>query len=378
MRTVAFDFSGLDHLNPGNGQYRYCIDLIRGLSRLPTDFHFIVIGSQPRPPERIAGVFGNEQWRYVHLPRLTVRGAEYVNHLRYAWLLWRERVDLFHTPHTFTPASIAPRTVVTVYDLMSEIFPEYRERLASRPYRRFRRAAQHPGSHLIAISETTASDLEKYWRIPKARMSVVPLGPEIAAPQLPDDRVLRALADTTYVLSPYNLEPRKNLQALVSAMADVRKSRGDVKLVLYGRAAVTPEREASFRAQVRKLELDEAIVLTHFVTDESLAWLYRTCALFVFPTLYEGFGLPILEAMAHGACVVTRNQSAMAEVLGDAGVQVETRDSSQLEAAMIALLNDSRRREELGRAAEKRAAQYTQESMARGTLAAYTRVLERV
>jgi glycosyltransferase involved in cell wall biosynthesis len=160
-------------------------------------------------------------------------------------------------------------------------------------------------------------------------------------------------------------------------MAEVRKTRGDVKLVLYGRAAVTPEREASFRAQVSKLELDEAIILTDFVADEWLAWLYRSSTLFVFPTLYEGFGLPVLEAMAHGACVMTRNQSAMAEVLGDAGVQVETSDVSQLGAAMIALLNDPRRREELGRAAKKRAVQYTQELMARGTLAAYTRVLER-
>jgi glycosyltransferase involved in cell wall biosynthesis len=386
MRTVAFDFSGLDHLSPGNGQYRYCIDLVRGLSRLPSDFHFIVIGSRPRPPDQIAAVFDAPSWRYIHVPRIEMRGAYYFDQLRYARLLLRERVDVFHTPHTFVPMPALSlgratreggwRTVVTVHDLMSEIFPEYRERAASRPYRRFKRAVQSHRTQIIAISQATAADLDKYWNVPAERVSVVPHGPEIAEAQRPANR-LRNVADTRFVLSPYNLEPRKNLQALLTAMTDVRRAHGDVRLVLYGRAAVTPDREAAFRAQVRALGLDAAIVLTDFVSDQSLAWLYRMSTLFVFPTLYEGFGLPVVEAMAAGACVVARNQSAMAEILGEAGIQVDTSDPSQLSAAMIALLGEPGRRAELGRAARDRAALYSQEAMSRGTVAAYKRALER-
>ena len=387
MHTVAFDFSGLDTLSPGNGQYRYCIDLLRGVARVPSEFHFVVMGSQPRAPAQIAGVLDAPRWRYVHVPRLHTRGEYYLDQVRYARLLQRERVDVFHTPHTFVPRlalprAIAPgqggwRNVVTVYDLMSEIFPEYRERVASRPYRRFRSAVQHPRTQVIAISQTTAADLDKYWRIPAERISIVPLGPEIAPPQRPDDNVLTGLTDTSFVLSPYNLEPRKNLPSLIEAMTDVRAAHTGVKLVLYGRAAVTPEREAAFAAQVRDLGLHDAVVLTGSVSDESLAWLYRTAALFVFPSLYEGFGLPLVEAMAAGACVVARGRSAMAEILGECGVQVETKDPSQLSAAMIALLRDPARRAGLGRAARDRAALYSQEAMSRGTLAAYTRALER-
>ena len=377
MRTVAFDFSGLDHLNPGNGQYRYCIDLIRGFSRLPADFDFLVIGSRLHPPQQIADIFAAPQWRYTQLPRLDARGAYYFDHVRYAWLLSRERVDIFHTPHTFVPASLTRRAVVTVHDLMSEIFPEYRERVASKPYQRFKKAVQNPRCRVIAISETTAADLEKYWHVPAERISIVPHGPEIAEPQPPEDNVLQDLADTTFVLSPYNLEPRKNLGTLLTAMADVRKADPAVQLVLYGRAAVTPEREDAFQAQVRALALDEAVVLTGFLPDEALAWLYRASSLFVFPTLYEGFGLPILEAMAAGACVVARNQSAMAEILGDAGVQVETQDAAELAAAIIALLRNPARRDELAGAARVRASRYTQDAMARGTLAVYTRALGR-
>ena len=160
-------------------------------------------------------------------------------------------------------------------------------------------------------------------------------------------------------------------------MSAVRRAAPNVRLVLYGRAAVTPEREAEFRDRVREAGLDAAVSLTGFVSDEDLAWLYRAATLFVFPTLYEGFGIPVLEAMAAGACVVARNQSAMAEVLGDAGVQVETRDPRALAAAIIALLADTERRAVLGRAARERAGRFTQEAMSRGTVAAYMRALER-
>jgi glycosyltransferase involved in cell wall biosynthesis len=376
MHTVAFDFSGLDHLNPGNGQYRYCIDLIRALARLQTGLRFLVIGSTKSPAERICHIFDSAQWRYTHLPKLAMRGSYYLDHLRFARLLRRERVDVFHTPHTFVPWPVSWRTVVTVHDLMSEIFPEYRERVASRPYRRFRQAVQDPRTHVIAISHTTAGDLQEYWRVEPARISTVPHGTEIAEPR-PENSLLRDLADTTIVLSPYNLEPRKNLRGLLLAMAEVRRAYPAAKLVLYGRAAVTSEREEAFRAQVRELGLADALVLTDFISDESLAWLYRRSSLFVFPSLYEGFGLPVLEAMAAGACVVARNQSAMAEILGDAGVQVETSDPAQLATAMGALLSDPTRRKALGRAAEARAARFSPEAMARGTVAAYMRALER-
>ena len=260
---------------------------------------------------------------------------------------------------------------------MSEMFPEYGERVASRPYRRFRKSVRDPRNHVIAISQTTALDLDQYWGVAGPRVFVVPIGVEIAQARSPEHGALRALADTTFVLSPYNLEPRKNLQALLVAMADVRREYPTVKLVLFGRAAVTPDREAVFRAQVRDLGLSDAVVLTGFIPDESLAWLYRASALFVFPSLYEGFGIPVLEAMAAGACVVARNQSAMAELLDETGAQVETSDPHQLAASIATLLHDPARRAAFGRAAEARAGRFSSEAMAHGTLAAYARVLDR-
>ena len=123
---------------------------------------------------------------------------------------------------------------------------------------------------------------------------------------------------------PYNLEPRKNLAALVSAFAQALPAAPAARLVLYGRAAVTPEREVEFDRTVAALGVRQAIVRTGFLTDDQLGWLYRRATIFAFPSLYEGFGYPVLEAMAAGACVVARGASAMAEVMDEAGVAVET------------------------------------------------------
>ena len=374
--TVFFDFSGLDHLNAGNGQYRYCTELLRGLAAAAEGWRFVVAGSRPRPVSEIAHIFDANGWAYAHMSHGTQKGSYYIDQLRYARLMRRVRADLFHTPHTFVP--LWPQSaVVTVLDLMMEIFPEYHTVVATRPYKRFRSAVQRPRTHAIAISKTTASDLQKYWHIPAERISTVWLGFDEVTPAASIGETLRALTRNPYILAPYNLEPRKNLDALLLAFAGLRESCPSVRLVLFGRAGVTEDRERRFYARVHDLTLTDSIALTGFVSDAELAWLYRAAALFVFPSLYEGFGIPVLEAMQAGTCVVARNQSAMAEVLGDAGVQVETADPEALKAAIHALLDDPDRRQRLAGAARLRAADFTRAAMARNTLAVYRQVIDR-
>jgi glycosyltransferase involved in cell wall biosynthesis len=131
-----------------------------------------------------------------------------------------------------------------------------------------------------------------------------------------------------------------------------------------------------FLGDVRRLGIEDHVVRTGFLNDNDLAWLYRRATVFVFPSLYEGFGLPVLEAMAAGACVVVRNASAMAEVVGDAGVLVETKDAEKLAGALAALLESPSRRDCLGRAARDRAERFTVRRMAELTLEIYLKSLE--
>jgi glycosyltransferase involved in cell wall biosynthesis len=292
-------------------------------------------------------------------------------------LLARERIDVLHSLHTFLPFYSPAARVVTIYDLMNELFPEYEAVRASRPFRVFKHLVRTSSPLVVAISRCTAADLERMWGLTPSQISVVYLaGPDPRRAEIAHRRVAGGAAPV--VLTPFNLEPRKNLTALLRAMAEVRRTHPSVRLVLYGRAAVTEERESSFHAVVEQLGLTDAIELTGHVTDDTRVSLFQKSALFVFPSLYEGFGLPVLEAMAAGCCVVARDRSAMTEVMGDTGVQVDTADVASLERAIRSLLDDPARRESLGLAARRRALQFTVEAMAANTYSVYMKALGRL
>jgi glycosyltransferase involved in cell wall biosynthesis len=234
---------------------------------------------------------------------------------------------------------------------------------------------------VICISEATARDLHELWAIDRARIDVVPHGTEFvpATASRCEGRAHVGIPhETAYhpvLVSPYNLEPRKNLAGLLQAVAQIRSRYPSLRLVLFGRAAVTLEREAEFQHMVHELKLDDVIERTGFIEDGDLKRLYLTSDLFVFPSLYEGFGLPLLEAMASGACVIARNASAMAEVVADAGVLVETQSSELLTETILSLLDDPGRRKQLGEAARRRADDFSTERMAKSTYRSYLAAL---
>jgi glycosyltransferase involved in cell wall biosynthesis len=379
---IAIDFTALDVISPVGGQYRYVVSLVWGLARLQPDVDFLLLGSKSEPVPELGGVFQkyNDRWDYRSVPRRQFRGAAYLDHARYGWVLLRERVGLLHSLHAFIPLCAPCPVVITIYDLMYELFDDYEEARRSRPYRIHRWAVGHRVRRVVCISETTATDLRNLWGVGEKMLDVIPLGSPFAATGEADGGVqpkVEHTPDAAFVLvSPYNLEPRKNLGALLQAVALLR-SRGEaVKLVLFGRAAVTPEREEQFERKVRELGLCESVVRTGILTDEELAALYRRATLFVFPSLYEGFGLPVLEAMSAGACVVARNASAMSEVLQDTGALVETGDPQALASVMANLLGDASLRDALGRRARERAALFSVERMAQLTYQSYLTALE--
>jgi glycosyltransferase involved in cell wall biosynthesis len=378
---IAIDFSGLDHLSIRNGQYRYAVDLIRGLSKLPLGTDFMLLGSRPAPVAELRGVFETLDWRYLQAVRFDGRAAHYRNQLGLGWTALRERVDLLHVLHSPVPLLAPCPMVVTVFDLMYELFPEYAQAARSRPYRADRWAVTHRARRVIAISSTTAGDLGLLWGIRRAKIDVVPLGSSFVASATLNcvSRDSRArfgeLCSGETLLSPYNLEPRKNLGSLLKAVAMLRQKYPRLRLLLFGRAAVDPAREDQFDRSVAELGLRDAVHSLGPLDDADLAWLYSHTTVFVFPSLYEGFGLPLLEAMASGGCVVARSASAMVEIVGEAGTLVETADAEALAAAVSALLDAPERRAQLGAAARGQAAAFTIERMARLTHASYCTAL---
>lgn len=381
MPRIALDFTSLDHATSGTGHYRYVLDLVRGLHALQPDMEFVLFGSRPKPAPEIADIFQTPGWRYRQLTHSTGRGAYYLDHLKFSYALLRERVDLLHSVHSFIPLFAPCPVVVTEHDLMFELFEEYRAARSSNAYVLYKWEIRNRARRIISISQNTAADLQKLWNVDADKIDVVHHGCGTSLIDacraqhserlpMPDDWISSPL-----LLSPYNLEPRKNLTKLLEAVALLRGRYPKLKLILFGRGALTPQREADFAERLQQLGIADIVQLLGFVDDGDLAWLYRHCTVFVFPTLYEGFGLPVLEAMACGACVVARNASAMAEVAGQAALLVETQDSAMLADGISTLLDDPDLQDRLRRAGMERSAMFTVEKMAKLTYQTYLKAI---
>src|SRR3954447_7675211 len=178
---VGIDFRWLDHLSLGNGQYRYAVDLIRGLAEVCPAMDFLVLGSRPEPVAEVTPIFSKyaDSWRYFHIPRLKGRASLYREHWLYARLLHARRMDVLHSLHSFVPLYPAIPVIETVYDLMERIFPDYESTVRSRAYRLHGWARQRFAARVIAISQTTANDLVRLTAFPAERVDVVYLGPEL-------------------------------------------------------------------------------------------------------------------------------------------------------------------------------------------------------
>jgi glycosyltransferase involved in cell wall biosynthesis len=375
---IALDMGGLDGLSSGHGLFRYVVDLIRALAELAPAARFVVLGAYPEPIADIAPVFADRQWEYRHFPRSVGFAAAYRDQARMPIALAQAGVDLYHCLHTAVPLAAACPLVLTVHDMMFELFPEYAAALRTRPYRMFKWGLRRRARRVICPSRTSAADLARLWNVAPARIDVVPHGLRVFGAEPagePENEALRRLGSAVVVSSPLNLEPRKNLAMLLAAFAAIGPQLPEVRLVLFGKGGWMADREWTYRADLDRLGLADRVVETGVLSDMDLWHLYSRSDLFVFPTLYEGFGYPALEAMAAGTCPVVRACSSMAEVVGSAGVQVEPLTAKTLAGAIASLLVDAPRRRALATAARVRAETFTARRMAEGTFAAYEKAL---
>jgi glycosyltransferase involved in cell wall biosynthesis len=378
---IALDFSTLDHLQMTAGHYRYVVQLVRGLAAIGGAQNFLLLGSRPGPVDELKDLFTpGSCWHYRRLQHWRHRGAIWVDELAYLRSFLAERISLLHIVHDFIPLSARCPVIVTQHDLIEQLFPEYETTRRDPLYRLHRRRLQERAARVICISQTTADDLARLWGIGPERSVVVHHGVEENFFAEPGDDLLQRhpvfKPGTVLLASPYNLEPRKNLAVLLEAVAVLQRDFPQLKLVLFGRGLVTTERERQFEMLVGRLRLQDAIVRLGIVSDAMLKQIYRRADLFVFPSIYEGFGLPILEALATGACVVASATSATAEVAGTAAELVDPTDRAKLASAIAALLRNPERRAELRAAGPPRARQFPVEKMVRRTWETYRGVLE--
>ena len=278
--------------------------------------------------------------------------------------------DLFHslTGH-WMPAE---RGVATLYDLTPLVRPRLTSVDARRASRRIAEQIER-AAHLIVVSHSTARDVRSVLASRVPPMTVIPAAPEgVFKPGIAAEATLAAhgLARDRFLLIVSVLNPHKNIARLIEAYAS---SGVDVPLVIAG---AHRDDTGRVHAAITRHQLEERVRLIGRVSDEELAALYGSCRAFVYPSLYEGFGLPVVEAMACGAAVIASRSSSIPEVTGDAALLADPGRTRSLAAALRRLHQDDVLREKLRRLSVVRAAVFSWSRVATATLGVYDAALE--
>jgi glycosyltransferase involved in cell wall biosynthesis len=287
----------------------------------------------------------------------------------------RRRADVVHSVAMTGPLACRARRVVTVPDTIWITHPE--DTITHRLWRTVVPLVARRAQRVVAISHAAGEDLRRDLHVAPDKLDVVPLGfgsPVSVSPTSGAElRARLGLGPGPIVLNVGQKKPHRNLELLIRAMVAVRATVPDAQLVLPG--PPNAEAEAALRALATSLGLGEAVTIPGFVDSADLEGLYAEAAAFVLPSLVEGFGLPVLEAMARGLPVACSRDSAPGEIAGAAGLLVDPTSEVDVAGATVRLLTDDDLRARLSTAGRERAAGYTWERCADETLEVYRRAL---
>lgn len=290
------------------------------------------------------------------------------------------RPDIVHSNNFFCPTALRrARLVYTLYDLSFLEHPEHTQEKNRLGCFEGVFAASLHADHILAISRYSRRHfLEVFPHYPADRVSVVHLASRYAgSPDVPrpPQEALAALEPGRFWVSVGTLEPRKNHRRLLRAYARLKARLGRTyPLVLAGgRGWLLDDLEPT----IDELGLGGDVVLTGYAPEDVVVWLYQNCFACLYPSLFEGFGLPVVEAMSLGAPVVTSNATSLPEVVGEAGLLVDPLSEQSIERAMADLVDNAGLRERLKRQARQQAGKFTWEGAARAVLGCYEEVLKR-
>lgn len=285
-------------------------------------------------------------------------------------------VDVAHAPYFASPLWPSAPTVVTIHDLIPLLLPDYRGSKMVQGYMRLVSAAARRATLVLTDSQASARDIERILRIPAERVRVIYLAAEERYAPLPPNQYQSTL-DRLGVRAPYFLylggfDCRKNVTGLLRAYAQARPRLGDIRLVIAGKL---PSSDTTFAPDPRPLShslgLDDSVHYTGWVAEEDKPALYAGALAFVFPSYYEGFGLPVLEAISCGAPAIVGQGSSLEEVAGPGGLAVPPTDVGALTEALVYLAQDGAARRELAAAGLRHARQFSWIETARQTHDAY-------
>ncbi|MDH7486509.1 MAG: glycosyltransferase family 1 protein [Anaerolineae bacterium] len=364
-----------DHF-PGIGRYTY--SLINALASLATDDTLVVLYNPALPNSRY-DLTALTRYPNVELVRLDVPTFSLAEQLRLPSVISRLSCDVFHSPYYVKPYRLPVLSILTLYDVIPTRYPAYYPRRTRLLIRWLHRLALRTAAHCIAISETTRADFVRYYGLAPQRITAIPLAADEHF--RPAEPAAIAAVRGRYSLPPHYVlylgsnKPHKNLPRLIDAFSRITHHASQIthhasRFTLVIAGAWDPRYpEPRQRAEVSGLE--SVVRFLGPVPEGDLPALYSGAIAFVFPSLYEGFGLPVLEAMSCGVPVACSNTSSLPEIVGQAALTFDPADVEDMAAALSRLLSDAGLRAELRQRGLEWAQRFSWAETARRTLEVY-------
>jgi len=361
----------LAHTYRGAGIHWYIYNLLLNLALADqVNQYTVFLGDRRFPPN--SGLTLRTSWLPTTHPLVRIGWEQLVQ----PFVLWQEKIDLVHSLAFVTPLVSPCPSVITIYDLSFLIFSQSFKYLKRLYLTLLTRLSARKARRIITISESTKRDTVRLLGVSSKKVAVVYCGVDRAFRPLPEREVAsfrqkRGLPERI-ILFVGTIEPRKNVARLVEAYSHLKD--GQVKLVIGGARGWLYE---EVFARVEELDLTGDVLFPGYIPPEELPLWYNAAELFVYPSLYEGFGLPPLEAMACGTPVITSNVSSLPEVVGEAGLTVDPMNSKGLAEAINQVLGDGALRQSMRERGLARASRFSWAKAARETVGVYRRALGR-
>ena len=356
------------------GNESYATNLIEALAAIDSVNEYTLYVTRPEAVKKFADRWPNFAVRQTrpHTPLIRIP-------LTLSTALRKNPVDILHVQFTAPPFAPCP-VVVSIHDLSFEHLPETFNRRSRAQLRLTVRRSARKATHILALSEHARADIIATYGIAPERVTAIPLAAADRFRPITDERELQRVRHTygiagDYILSVGSIQPRKNLARLITAYARLRTDprHNNLQLVIVGRQAWLVGE--TLRA-IRESGVSDSINLTGYVPDADLPALYSGARCFIYPSFFEGFGLPPLEAMKCGVPVIAGNRTSLREVVGDAGLLVDPLDPQEIAVGLARLLNDSDLQQELRARGLERSRMFNWQETAKRTLEVYQHAVD--
>ena len=372
----------------GKGLGRYTQEVVDNIIKLDEVSEYVIFLTKANFDEfvcdgiRVTKVLADVRW-YTFKEQLVM-----------PWLLAKARLDLVHFPHFNVPFFYFGKFIVTIHDLILIKYPTVRATTLSPwlywiknlAYRMIIWSAVHRAIKIVTVSNFTKQDILKHFSVEADKVEVIYEGVANLAKgrdSLFDknshdkEALLRYNISKPFLLYVGNVYPHKNLERLLKVFSKIRAKQPDLHLVLVGKEDYFQEQ---LKVVAKKMSLwrasgDSPVIFSGYVADDDLEVLFKEATSYVFPSLYEGFGLPPLEAMAKGCAVVSSNRSSMPEVLGEAALYFDPEDETDMETKIIKIISDKSLREKLIAKGYEQAKLYSWWECARAINKIYQKIL---